>query len=202
MQEHTLKESFPTGTALRRALARLSRLNRRKGYGIHSPWAYNLVTQVIYERGAYAVYDELRVRHGRRRQERDDCLMLRLVNDLQPRCALCVGADSVTQDYLRAGSRQCSFIIGGNDTSAWPGGALDLIYIDTTRYETLLQPALSCLSARALLIVRHLRRTKADFHAWKGLIESEKVRVSFDLYDIGLAYTEQRLNKQDYVIYY
>ena len=36
--------------------------------------------------------------------------------------------------------------------------------------------------------------------AWRLLIADNKVRVTMDLYDIGLAFNNPKLNKQDYVV--
>ena len=37
----------------------LRRFRHRKGYGVHSPYAYNFLRDVIYESNHYYAYDEI-----------------------------------------------------------------------------------------------------------------------------------------------
>ena len=42
---------------LKRPFIRLSRFRYRCGYGVHSPFAFSLITDVIYEKMPYYAYD-------------------------------------------------------------------------------------------------------------------------------------------------
>ncbi len=44
---------------LKRPFIWLSRFRHRCGYGVHSPFAFNLITQVIYESTPYYKYKDL-----------------------------------------------------------------------------------------------------------------------------------------------
>ena len=46
---------------LKRPFIWLSRFRHRCGYGVHSPFAFNLITQVIYESTPYYKYKDLRL---------------------------------------------------------------------------------------------------------------------------------------------
>ena len=65
-----------------------------------------------------------------------------------------------------------------------------------------MEKLLSLTNDRTLVIIRNIRQDKETLAWWKQLQQSEKIRVTMDLYEIGLAYTESRLNKQDYIINY
>ena len=68
-----------------RSLIWVRRFRHRCGYGVHSPFAFNLITGVIYEKGEFYAYAPLRSLRGEARgREKDDKLMLRLINDRQP----------------------------------------------------------------------------------------------------------------------
>ena len=45
---------------LKRPLIWLSRFRYRCGYGVHSPFAFSLITDVIYEKMPYYAYDLLK----------------------------------------------------------------------------------------------------------------------------------------------
>lgn len=90
----------------------LKRFRHRKGYGVHSPFAFGLITRVIYEKYPYYNYSGL---GGIRREllatlpgtrlnrEKTDRLLFRLVNRMQPATIVEVGTSSgLTTCYLAA----------------------------------------------------------------------------------------------------
>lgn len=109
-----------------RLLVWLLRFRHRRGYGVHSPFAFNFITSVIYERGEYYAYAELRTpRNERAKQvreakkghpkalilrEKDERLLFRIINFAAPRTALIYGRDALrSMPYLQAGRRHCAF---------------------------------------------------------------------------------------------
>lgn len=60
----------------------ISRWWRSMGHGIHSPYAYRLVTEVLPERGRYYAYDGLERLYGRKSRRLK--LLFRLVCELRP----------------------------------------------------------------------------------------------------------------------
>ena len=184
-----------------RCYVRLCRFRHRQGYGIHSPFAFGLVTKVFYERGAYYAYAPLR---KMRRQithnttERGDRLMLRLINAFQPNDCFIGGEQTqLTAQYLRAGKPSCRF---------WPiesldaAEELDMLYLDMPDWEPWATKALTKMSNKGCIVVRGIHRNTRMLKAWRRLTEQEVVRVSFDLYDYGVACFRQDLHKQDYII--
>ena len=184
-----------------RCYVRLCRFRHRRGYGIHSPFAFGLVTKVFYERGAYYAYVPLR---KMRRQiahnttERGDRLMLRLINAFQPNDCFIGGKQTqLTAQYLRAGKPSCQF---------WPiesldaAEELDMLYLDMPDWEPWATKALTKMSNKGCIVVRGIHRNARMLKAWRRLTEQEVVRVSFDLYDYGVACFRQDLHKQDYII--
>ena len=84
---------------LKRPFIRLSRFRYRCGYGVHSPFAFSLITDVIYEKMPYYAYDLLKAEQKKRittqRWEkgipRINRLLFRLVNKVQPATIIEVG---------------------------------------------------------------------------------------------------------------
>ena len=79
---------------LKRPFIWLYRFRHRCGYGVHSPFAFNLITHVIYESTAYYKYEELAKAQKQLELEKDrrwkyeskkvKRLLFRLVNYTQP----------------------------------------------------------------------------------------------------------------------
>lgn len=86
-------------------------LNRR-GFGIHSPWAYDLITSAIEEKLPYYAYDDLYDYWEKapdylpQYDENIDQLLFRLVNALHPRTILEIGTGAgVSTGYLASVSK-------------------------------------------------------------------------------------------------
>lgn len=86
-----------------------NRFLNRRGFGIHSPWAYELITSAIEEKLPYYAYDDLYELWEKapdflpQYEENTDQLLFRLVNALHPRTILEVGTGAgVSTGYLAA----------------------------------------------------------------------------------------------------
>ena len=198
-------------TTLQRTWRRWQRMQHRCGYGIHSPFAFQLVTGVIYEKEAYYAFaplHELRSECLSHLDERDDRLLFRLINHHQPASCMLIGAQtSLTLQYLKAGCRQCHFwhieqfatspthpltqhiaeaemlcLIGCEDRWEWA------------------ERALQAEHPRCMMVISDIDAEGGN--RWRQLIKDKRVRVSFDLGHIGIVCCEKRLNKQDYIISY
>ena len=100
---------------LRRFSRWLTRWRHRCGYGVHSPWAFSWITEVIYNDFAYYAYAPL---HRRRLlpaadpealagalNEKDDRLLFRLANAAEAREIALVGAVGPREKSLPRGCR-------------------------------------------------------------------------------------------------
>lgn len=183
---------------LTRCFVWLRHLPHRRGYGIHSPWAFSLVRGVIYERCRYYAYEGLHFIYKERRRniaERDLRLLFRLTNERQPRHAVVTGEErDVVREYLLAACPRMQIYERIGDCPQ-----LDL-WIDSSPAWTATFPAaLTAAHDRTLFVLARIDRHP---EAWQSLRRLPQVRVTFDLYHLGLAYFESRLNKQDYRINY
>jgi len=81
------------------------RLFRRYGFGIQSPWAYDLTRNVLYEHLRYYAYDDLRRQypHVSRRQRKQNEQLFRIVLRMKPTKVLVEGnCDESTLAYISA----------------------------------------------------------------------------------------------------
>ena len=104
---------------LKRPFIWLSRFRHRCGYGVHSPFAFNLITQVIYESTPYYKYKDLAVEQKKLAPQKDNYwkyeskkvkrLLFRLVNYIQPDTIVDGGGGHAAGHY--PGCRQaCRFV--------------------------------------------------------------------------------------------
>lgn len=181
----------------------LLRLPHRCGYGIHSPYAYGLVTGVVYERTPFYAYKELyTTRDGATLREKDDRLMLRLSNFQQPATAfISESVSGVTRRYLAAGCKQCRWIDATADQEALSIRADMLVACGEGCVDFAAQH-INRHSEKALFVLHGIRSDKKVEQKWKDICLEPNVRLSFDLYDIGLLSFDPRFPKTNYIVFY
>ena len=206
---------------LRRFTRWISRWRHRRGYGVHSPWAFSWITQVIYNDMAYYAYADLQ----RRRRlpaadpealagtlsEKDDRLLFRVANAAEANDIAVVGAVGAREiAYLSAARTQArltTYAVLPTAAEKWTGQHDFYLF----------SPRLNCClpgdfpstffdntdtAHCRLVVVRGIAHSAAAKAAWQHFVERPEVCVSFDLGRFGLAFFTPKLYKQYYVVAY
>lgn len=163
----------------------LARIRNRCGYGVHSPFAFRFITEVIYERSPYYAYAHLskRLRWWQRFRVAKVCqLLFRIANYQQPRLVLLHQPDAVAIPYIIGGCRKAEVV------TIPDGRTIDLCYL--TRPD---DAAVKSLSPQGVLIVDSLSRNRTWFR-------NLPYAVAFDLHDVGIAFFDHRLHKHYYKV--
>lgn len=203
-----------------RAARWLRRFRNRRGYGIHSPFAFQLVTGVIYGQERFYAYDRLETLY-RQRQNHDcqngsgnrlrlkDCkLLFRLTNDRQPaHCLIGSRADcDLMEAFVKAACPQTEVIRlqeAGEESSAKAAGAGRLLGIaEATRPDVALRILQGADTRCGDTFMLTALRTKAGRHTWKRLLHEKTAQVCFDLGDLGIIICDDKLQRQRYTINY
>lgn len=166
------------------------RVRHRNGYGVHSPFAYDFVTNVLYNGEHYYAYEEIDRalrwwQKGRMKSLRH--LVFRLANYRRPRTFYCNGVDVDTATALLCGCRSAALIEAGTGC-----GVADMIVTGWAD-----EDALCHMGEGSMVVLWNLRGQR---HLWQRLQEDGRVTVTFDLYDVGVAFVRNDLNKQRYII--
>ena len=136
----------------------LKRLRHRRGYGVHSPFAYNFLRDVVYERNHYYAYADIEQRlkgnwWQRMCERKRERLLFRLRN--------------------------------------WCG---DHPFIHITQWSN---DVAQRLTPDAMLV---LDRLQDNLVAWHRIKKDGRTRITFDLYDLGVALFNPSFTKQDYIV--
>ena len=165
---------------IRRCATWIKRFRHRRGYGIHSPFAFNFVTGVVYETGTYYAYQALRQRydltpckHGLR--WKDAKFLFRLANFQRPTTAFLqgFGSDGLVQTLLNAGS--------------WT--------LETARLHLLALPP------GGMLVMQGVGHGIQQSN-WKELLSMSQAQITFNLYDWGIIMYQPELQRAHYLINY
>ncbi len=194
----------------------LRRIPHRRGYGVHSPFAYNFITRVIYEKTPYYKYADLRVQEKTRMgQERADWLyeplkvkrlLFRLVNYARPRTIVDAGHLSASSLYLKAGCLKAGYIgmREPGDLCLDAGSSVDFLYIHDYQDPVFSLVAFELCASHAcetsVFVVEGIGYTPRMRQLWQRIRQDERVGITFDLYDLGILFFNKAMNKQDYIV--
>jgi hypothetical protein len=163
----------------------LARFRHRKGYGVHSPFAFRFITDVIYERQPYYAYRELDKAlpfSKQFRQRKGYHLLLRIANHLQPETILLPKDAWWEKRYLQSGCKRARI-------KCEPAtGEVSMCLLREPADEVLQH-----LGEQSVLLLDNLHRHREWFRNLPSV-------VSFDLYDLGIAFFDKQYNKQYYKV--
>ena len=131
---------------LKRPFIWLSRFRHRCGYGVHSPFAFSLITQVIYESTPYYKYKDLAVEQKKLASQKDKNwkyeskkvkrLLFRLVNYTQPDTIVDAGRLAASSLYLKAGKEGADYTSASELSELFleAGVSVDFLYLHDYRH--------------------------------------------------------------------
>ncbi len=171
----------------------LWRIRHRCGYGIHSPFAYQLTTQVIYSPGVYYADEWLdallpwyvRLFHLRVRARLR--LFFRLANHFQPKTIAAPALGQLGRNLVHRGCVRATLF------ADVPEGKVDMLLLNRDLQDDVFAHVHDC----SVVVIDRLQRNKP---LWQRLMQHGQVRVTFDLYDVGIAIFDPKLQKQNYII--
>ena len=201
---------------LKRPFIWIGRFRKRCGYGVHSPFAFDLITNVIYEKTSYYAYRQLAMQRKRMNEnnqmmkrdslEKVDRLLFRLVNRMQPTTIVEMGPDSVSSLYLKAGKITAKYLRASTpkELDGTIPSTVDFLYFNDYQNPQWLEPFFDICANHAqtnsLFVVNGICYSKEMKHLWKLLQTDERVGITFDLYDVGLIFFDLTKIKQHYVV--
>ena len=198
--------------ALLRPFIWLRRIRHRCGYGVHSPFAFNLITDVIYQRHPYYKYADLEAIESKLpREERYESLkvkrlLFRLVNEMQPRTIIDAGRLSSSANYLQAGHTSARYtgIRQEKEFSSISGRPVDFLYLHDYRHPSFVRAAFGrCVeqsNEQSLFVIEGIRYNREMRQLWQEMQQHPCVGITFDLYDLGLLFFDRKKIKQDYIV--
>lgn len=199
---------------LKRRWIWLKRFRHRRGYGVHSPFAFNFITYVVYERGAYYAYRELKKKYGGGVWTGDayalKCrkLLFRLANYVHPKVILLYGeVGKEVEAYLKAGCSSAAMYrlqIEGRKENSGPeecGPADKLIYVHD-KVSPLWWAGIiaQCTTDTSMCILKGIHGSEEARKTWETVCHMPQVGVTFDLYDYGILFFDKTKLKQHYIV--
>lgn len=202
--------------ALKRPFIWLLRFRHRCGYGVHSPFAFNLITQVVYESTPYYKYKDLAAEEKQLAAQKDKCwkyeskkvkrLLFRLVNYAQPATVVDAGTLAASALYLKAGREGADYTSASELTELFleSGVPVDFLYLHDYRHPEFMEEVFRICASRttdkSVFVVEGIRYTRRMRALWRCMQQDGRAGITFDLYDLGIIFFDKTKIKQDYIV--
>jgi len=172
-------------------------------HGLHSPFVYRLVDEVIYDFSDKKVYADLeKALPSHKKLTSADKLLYRLVSDWQPLdvrvIGECVPADRVILDHA------ISKLVQNNNTPQSNTQSTNtVIFIDAANansFKNELEQLLVNLQDGVMLVIKNNHHSSRAHLFWKQIKAHPHVTVSVDLFLLGLVYHRPGKVKENFLI--
>lgn len=202
--------------AWKRPFIWLARIRHRCGYGVHSPFAFELITDLIYEKTPYYAYRQLAEEQKKQAPHRGKSwnfetrkvnrLLFRLVNRYQPQTIVDAGMLSASSLYLQSGKASAEYVFASELSALFleAGAPVDFLYLHHDKNCAFVEKVFDVCAARSTLrsvfVVHGIHSSRAMKALWKRLQNDTRVGVTFDLYDVGILFFDTSKIKQHYKV--
>jgi hypothetical protein len=169
----------------------------RKGYGVHSPFVYDLITNVIEEKLPYYCYASLQENYLAQKKNNDNLLLqqeykllFRLANRFKPQKSLAISNDNeLCTKYITAFSKDATC-----ETQRKYSEKKDMI-VCCIFQEDIVNQAIKSAKEETVMVVYNIRKNQL---LWKTLCMNAKISVTIDLGRIGLLFFNPKLHRKTY----
>ena len=191
---------------IRRPWIWLSRFRQRRGYGVHSPFAFAFITGVVGERASYYAYAPLShlhpwwVRWGKLYPMTCRRLLFRLANYAHPQTITTIGECPIERAYMKRA------VPSAHWTETAKGAALKNVctiadFVFVTADKLVEAPAIAMhMRSSSMMVLEGIHRNASSLRLWHALQADQHTGITFDLYTYGVAFFDHARHKQHYLV--
>lgn len=188
----------------------ITRCHRCRGFGVHSPWAFRLINNVINERMPYYRYAELEQTApcNDKEQLRLCRLYFRLANFFRPLTIVDYAPESPAYGrYMAAACARASITTISQDMTDDDRRLIDgLTTVDMLRMSARGDRREFYVSMRnkahdgSAFIIEGIKTNRCARSLWREIKADEGCTLTFDLYYCGIVYFDSKRYKHHYIV--
>ena len=181
----------------------LRRWLNTRGYGVHSPFAYTFLHDVIKQKIPYYAYNELKKSRcaDAANTIQEDELLFRIANFAQPKSIIVPAEWKGCTEYLSAGCKSAKIDVTANQNIAHTiekQDSLGIVCFDHPQtFVDTEQLLLRKTSEQTICVIKNLSHTP---EVWNNILQDDRVNVLFDLRTWGILFFQLEINTR-YILY-
>lgn len=180
---------------------RIWRWKHFNGFGIQSPTDYAFVCNIVYGR-AYREASALpeTLRRDKTVRGRIGSLLYRIADFWKPDCIVNSMSDADYYSSFLFAAVSSELIVQTPDFDSQAKRVIYCLSPQVLTEEKQVQDLLSHAGDGCVVLVDGTSQRPIYNKVWKRLVQDDRVRISFDLYDVGIAFFDPKRVKQHYKI--
>lgn len=185
----------------------IRRIKHRRGFGVHSPFAYAIITEVIEEKLPYYAYSSMQRRYDKKSPVpfKVVCLLFRLANRFSCRNIAILGDEQYARmPLIEVDSRNTVSVF--SDAQSLPTSddvKYDMIVFNKNPFQNesqLLEWVMKHATPETIFFAKGIQPKHALETFWDAFSELDEVPITMDLFDYGLAIMKPNFYKQHYIV--
>lgn len=173
-----------------------------KGHGIHSPFAFEFITKIIYSDYDYYAFSDIKklLAEAKREpyNERLHHLSYRLIQYFKPNRTLEINPENNINSLYISHSRK-EMILHNLEKDADNKQKYDAIFIYSINGETDIDLLLSISEKNSFWLLSGINSGTGK-HIWRKIVKDSRVQFTFDMKDIGIVVLREDFLKSHYLI--
>lgn len=185
----------------------IRKIKHRKGFGVHSPFAFAVITEVIEEKLPYYAYSSMQRRYDKKSTVpfKVVCLLFRLANRFRCRSIAIIGEEQYAKMPLsEVDSRNMIDVFNKLPALAIADEVkYDMIVVNQNPFSIdnqLSEWILKHAATEAIIFAKGIQSRRPLETFWDAFSELDEIPVTMDLYDFGLAIIKPNFFKQHYIV--
>ncbi len=181
------------------------RFFHRFGFGIHSPWAYSLIRNVLFEKLRYYAFDELKQKFPHRNHKDIDLdeQIFRIVNHFKPSFVLILGTcEDSTINYIHSADNTLKIVIP--DPQKPISSLLSYVSLFYIGAHTPAIQFAELLSSKDMIVDDTVMVidgiNKEHRQLWQYMLNFKQSAVTFDMKYRGLIFFDSKRSRQNYKV--
>lgn len=170
-------------------------LSSKNLHGIHSPFVYKLTRDCIYDKKNKNIPEELSPKEKGTNQDK---LILRIIEYFElNKIYFNEELDEKLKNILS--HIKIKKLTNVNNLNIHNSSILIIKKLDNYNYKKLIKIINSC-SSKTIIIVKDLQKSKNYISNWNNLILSEKIKLSMEIFNLGIIFFKSRQQKEHFRI--
>ena len=181
---------------------------RAKGHGVHSPFAFHLIRNVIHSPHEYYAFSDIEKTLSDEVLRNKSAMVFhrlsfRLVHHFKTKNVLEINAkDNINVKFIEATNKEvrCTSVKNETTFDDSQNKKFDAIFIYANDDEMPTIKTLFSMSHNDTFWVVRSIKSKSGKRFWKKIVDNERVRVTFDVAETGIVFLQPSHHKLNYFI--
>jgi hypothetical protein len=172
----------------------------RKGFSVHSPFVFDLLNNVFFEKNIYYSYEKIEKICNNASQIKQKKLLFRLANYFNCKKILLVGKNEYVKKCLNWVNSNAEFIEIIDKKNNIDVEKFDFIYISNAHFDIMDNIKLNTYKKNTIIVLENIYQNISNKNYWQKVKSNKEFNVVINIFSLGIVFVNSNLPKQNYTV--